>query len=98
MFGMKGIYISASGVVQGHHGPLGFFFIVQTRHCDLLFTTQSQVLMTLTNKTFKNMMGKGENAGELVFCPIPVMFSYLSKQIIKANFLVQILICKCFEF
>ena len=25
MFGMKGFYISASGVTQDHHGPLVFF-------------------------------------------------------------------------
>ena len=29
MFGMKGIYISASGAIQGHHGPLVFFFFFQ---------------------------------------------------------------------
>ena len=27
MFGMKGIYISTSGVIQGHHGPLVFIIV-----------------------------------------------------------------------
>ena len=26
MFGMNGFHVSASGAIQGHHGPLGFFF------------------------------------------------------------------------
>ena len=41
-----------------------------------LFTTQSQLLMTLTNRPFENIVGKGENAGyqqmlvtHNVFCP-----------------------------
>ena len=28
MFGMNGFHISASGAIQGHHGPLVFFFNV----------------------------------------------------------------------
>ena len=26
MFGMNGFHVSASGAIQGHHGPLVFFF------------------------------------------------------------------------
>ena len=26
MFGMNGFHLSASGAIQGHHGPLVFFF------------------------------------------------------------------------
>ena len=29
MFGMNGFHVSASGAIQGHHGPLVFFFILQ---------------------------------------------------------------------
>ena len=28
MFGMNGFHISASGAIQGHHGPLGFLRFV----------------------------------------------------------------------
>ena len=28
MFGMKGIYISASGAIQGHHGPIAYEFLL----------------------------------------------------------------------
>ena len=27
MFGMNGFHVSASGAIQGHHGPLVFFLI-----------------------------------------------------------------------
>ena len=27
MFGMNGFHVSASGAIQGHHGPLVIFFI-----------------------------------------------------------------------
>ena len=30
MFGMKGFYVSASGVIQGHYGPL-------VKNCDFFF-------------------------------------------------------------
>ena len=30
---------------------------------DQHFSTQSKILTTVTNKTFENIMGKGENAG-----------------------------------
>ena len=37
MFGMNGFHVSASGAIQGHHGPLvskGFFLkAVKTRDC-----------------------------------------------------------------
>ena len=28
MFGMNGFLVSASGAIQGHHGPLGFFLVI----------------------------------------------------------------------
>ena len=31
MFGMKGIYLSASGAKQGHHGPLVFYTITKAK-------------------------------------------------------------------
>ena len=27
MFGMKGVYVPASGTIQGHHGPLVLFIL-----------------------------------------------------------------------
>ena len=36
-FGMKGFYISASGALQGHHGPLVFFIYFLIAYV-LLFT------------------------------------------------------------
>ena len=30
MFGMNGFHVSASGAIQGHHGPLVFFFNAPT--------------------------------------------------------------------
>ena len=29
MFGMNGFHVSASGAIQGHHGPLFFFFLTK---------------------------------------------------------------------
>ena len=34
MFGMNGFHVSASGAIQGHHGPLVFF--VRRRHLDVM--------------------------------------------------------------
>ena len=28
MFGMKGVYVSASGTIQGYHGPLVLFILL----------------------------------------------------------------------
>ena len=36
MFGMNGFHVSASGAIQGHHGPLVFFFFIFIK-CYLLF-------------------------------------------------------------
>ena len=34
MFGMNGFHVSASGAIQGHHGPL-FFCIKTTKHLEI---------------------------------------------------------------
>ena len=36
MFGMNGFHVSASGAIQGHHGPL-VFFSETGLHRDLIF-------------------------------------------------------------
>ena len=32
MFGMNGFHVSASGAIQGHHGPLVFFLAARPSH------------------------------------------------------------------
>ena len=39
------------------------------------FTTQSQLLTTQRNNPFKNLLGKGENAGNQHFLLFPTIFS-----------------------
>ena len=34
MFGMKGVYVSASGTIHGHHGPL-VLFVLLLLHIDV---------------------------------------------------------------
>ena len=36
MFGMNGFHVSASGAIQGHHGPLVFLF--QRKHWGITIT------------------------------------------------------------
>ena len=38
MFGMNGFHVSASGAIQGHHGPLVFHF-KSTEKCCLQFVS-----------------------------------------------------------
>ena len=38
MFGMNGFHVSASGAIQGHHGPLVFLTHYQTTNCRLFQT------------------------------------------------------------
>ena len=46
MFGMNGFHLSASGAIQGHHGPLVFFSDVEHTEITVqLFTTQCTLLM-----------------------------------------------------
>ena len=55
MFGMNGFHVSASGAIQGHHGPLVFldsvisdFEVEKLKH--IYFTSiEKQVLTTYTN-------------------------------------------------
>ena len=45
------------------------------------FTTQSQLLTTLKEELFENIMGKGENAGHQHFLLFPQCFQPFLKQI-----------------
>ena len=40
-------------------------------------TTQSRLLTTMRKKALKNIVGKGENAGNQHFFPFPAMFTTL---------------------
>ena len=46
------------------------------------FTTQSGVLMTLMEDPVKNIMGKGENAGNRSFLIFPQCFLPYSRQVV----------------
>ena len=46
-----------------------------------LFTTQSQLFMTLRKKAFESIVGKGENAGNQHFLLFPQCFLPASKRI-----------------
>ena len=61
------------------------------------FTTQSRLLATLKNQPFKNILGKGENAGNQHFLLLPNCFLPFQK---KFQFYSNIyfVICKCCEF
>ena len=48
---------------------------------NLLFTTQSRLLMTLYEMLFENIVGKGENAGNQHFLLFPQCFISFSIQI-----------------
>ena len=54
--------------------------------------------MTLYEKPFENIVGKGENAGNQHFLFLPTMFSTFPK--IKFNFSshTYFVVCKCFQF
>ena len=47
MFGMNGFHVSASGAIQGHHGPL----VIEIFLAD--FTTQCRFLTSLAKETFE---------------------------------------------
>ena len=78
MFGKKGFYISASGAIQGNHGPLVNLDLssagkcckminkIMTQHPDTTKvsddTTRSRVLTTPRKKTLEKILGKGDNS------------------------------------
>ena len=69
MFGMNGFHVSASGAIQGHHGPL-------VRLIQLKGYTGNKIY-TRTNKQkffdmVQNIMGKGSNAGLIEWCFTPL--------------------------
>ena len=62
---------------EGNPGNQHFLLYSQCFPPIQLFTTQYPLLMTLKNKPFENIVGKGENAA---FSPFPAMFSTHSKK------------------
>ena len=54
-------------------------------------TTQYQLLKTLKNKAFENILGKGENASNQYFLLFPQCFLPYQRQ-------RSPVICKCFQF
>ena len=48
MFGMNGFHVSASGAIQGHHGPLVYHYVLRVRltlkHRNIQSLTKSQYL------------------------------------------------------
>ena len=90
--------------------PVGyqhFLLFVQRffkRHCPSsnihynirLFTTQSQLLRTLRNKPFENIVGKEENAGNQHFLLFPTMFSTHPKT--NFNFSVTFILSSASSF
>ena len=75
MFGINGFHVSASGVIQGHHGPLVCLEREIKVEKDLqLCTKQSGLSTTLWKKTFKNTVGEKENAGNQHFLLLPCFF------------------------
>ena len=57
MLGMNGFHVSASGAIQGHHGPLVISHIIT------FYDPKEEGL--------ENIMGKGENAGNQHFLLFP---------------------------
>ena len=48
------------------------------------FTTQSRLLTNLKKKPFENIVGRGENAGNTIFSPIPEYDFYPSNFSVKS--------------
>ena len=47
MFGMNGFHVSASGAIQGHHGPLVPFPTMFSNHLENLLPSSTDCLQTL---------------------------------------------------
>ena len=55
--------------------------------------------MTMKDKAFKNIEGKGENAGDQHnYSPFPTTFSALSKTKMSIFSAIKFVVCKCFKF
>ena len=61
--------LGLSGTVLSLFSPFTAIFSMAFFWASELFTTQSPVLMTLMERTFENIVGKGENAGNQCFLP-----------------------------
>ena len=74
MSGMRGFHVSASGAIQGHHGPLvhqPFVLCILSTSvylkwcCPKPFPKQALVFTCLQDKSFENSVGKHVGKGEI---------------------------------
>ena len=63
MFGMNGFHVSASGAIQGHHGPLVFIVPVHFN----LYQAISTVKIARGRRLWKSTLDKEENTGNQDF-------------------------------
>ena len=63
-----------------------------------LFTAQSRLLTTLGKRTYENVVGKEENAGNNHFLPFPQCFLPCQRHFFAILAPISIVVCKCFEF
>ena len=71
MFGMNGFHLSASGAIQGHHGPL--VFITSWAYATVKMTTSGQIRKmsyTAYCNTYCNMGQQYCNILQYAFCGI----------------------------
>ena len=66
--------------------------------CSSLFTTQSRLLTALYKKSFKNIVGKGENAGNQHFFSFShnVFYPFQNKFQVFSH--IYFVVCRCFQF
>ena len=64
MFGINGFHVSASGVIQGHHGPLVFLSFSEKNLQEFLYVCtvqEASIPCLLTDQNFKNNSEKGHS-------------------------------------
>ena len=65
MFGMNGFHVSASGAIQGHHGPLVFIYLRYEREeafTALNLTVKNATLQDSLDQFVKGELLEGDNA------------------------------------
>ena len=72
MFGMNGFHVSASGAIQGHHGPL-----VSSLGLSTLYSIDPRFYASTT--AFENIVGKKEIACNEQFLLFPKCFLFNQK-------------------
>ena len=92
---LKTLHNSHISVVVCSFFELGTVSIWCMREIDLIFTTQSQLLTTLTKKPFRNIVGKGENAGNQHFLLFHNVFYRFHKEFLFLSY-IYFVVCKCF--